>query len=594
MKSTLTFFLVATFAREGSSFARSPRSHSAFVPSLQVHRTTASTRRFLSTQPVVESNTTPIDPQWNLKIAIAGAGPSGLVLAHRLLQQSSASSLPISAIDIYESRADPRAKLTSSLSLGGRAYALGLGIRGRSAIRTVDEELWGAVKARGFECERFRLHLTKSFNIKLRDDDDQKNKIGGEGIEPSVLIYQTDLCGALLDELERRDDQGKVNLHFNSNITHVDLLDSTITLQESAADNRNNNSQPDRKSGPYDLIVGCDGANSVVRTALQTYSPPNTFASTQRKLYPGCFKVARVEKMPPLMDPASVALILPEKKSLGVTAFVEPVVGGGGCILFAGKLPEESKPSSSSNEGNQKDDDSETEEINLATVLFSDCRDFDVENSSDVSRVEQLMIEQFPLLEGTPGLENAVKQLLSQRSSVASSVKCNTYSSAPIEGMTPAALCGDAAHATGGVSGQGCNSAIADSVALADGLIEYYRPLSSNEEDIPKAKRGMLHQSLAAYSRTQVPEGLALYDLSFGNDGKSLPPLRNLIATLNNALDSVFRGRWGIGKKPLQTFLTSSMTPFSEIRRERQKYYLDEFPSAEWFDKQLESVYSES
>ncbi|KAL7470667.1 hypothetical protein ACHAXS_010922 [Conticribra weissflogii] len=591
MKSTLTLLLIAASHIEVFSFACPPRRHTVFVPSLHYfHGTSASTRRYLSTQSAVE-NTTPLDPQWDLKIAIAGAGPSGLVLAHRLLQLSSSSSLPISAIDIYESRADPRAKPTSSLSLGGRAYALGLGIRGRSAIRTVDEELWRAVKARGFECERFRLHLTKNFNVKLRDDTDQKYKNGGEEIEPSVLIYQTDLCGALLDELERRDGQSKVNLYFDSNITHVDLLDSTISLESSPDDNRNNNSQIYRKSGPYDLIVGCDGANSVVRAALLTYSPPGTFCSTQRKLYPGCFKVARVEKMPPLMDPASVALILPEKKSLGVTAFVEPVVGGGGCVLFAGKLPEASKPSSSPNEREQNVDDNETLEMNLATILFSDSQDFDIENPLDVRKVEQLMIEQFPLLEGTPGLENAVKQLLSQRSSVASSVKCNTYSSAPIEVMTPAAICGDAAHATGGVSGQGCNSAIADSVALADCLIEYYRPLSSKEDDILKIKRENLHKSISAYSRKQVPEGLALYDLSFGNDGKSLPPLKNIIVTLNNALDSVFRGRWGIGKKPLQTLLTSSMTPFSEIRREREKYYLEEFPSQEWFEKQLESVY---
>ena len=41
-------------------------------------------------------------------------GPSGLLLAHRLVQ----SQLPIHKVDIYESRSDPRDKQT----LGGRAY----------------------------------------------------------------------------------------------------------------------------------------------------------------------------------------------------------------------------------------------------------------------------------------------------------------------------------------------------------------------------------------------------------------------------------------------------------------------------------------
>ena len=41
-------------------------------------------------------------------------GPSGLLLAHRLVQ----SQLPIHKLNIYESRSDPRDKQT----LGGRAY----------------------------------------------------------------------------------------------------------------------------------------------------------------------------------------------------------------------------------------------------------------------------------------------------------------------------------------------------------------------------------------------------------------------------------------------------------------------------------------
>ena len=129
------------------------------------------------------------EKEWDLNVAIVGAGPSGLLLAHKLLR----SNIPVANIDVFESRADPR---DLQKQQGSRAYALGLGIRGRSAIRTVDEELWAAVKERGFECERFRLHLSQKLNVKLRDRE--------EGVEPSVLIYQTDLCSGLLDELETR------------------------------------------------------------------------------------------------------------------------------------------------------------------------------------------------------------------------------------------------------------------------------------------------------------------------------------------------------------------------------------------------------
>jgi len=154
---------------------------------------------------------------WKLKIAIVGAGPSGLLLAHRLI----ASGLPLEQLDVFESRADPR---SSSSSLEGRAYALGLGIRGRTAIKTVDGELWSSVKARGYECERFRLHLSQKLSLQLRGRED--------GVHPSVLIYQSDLCSALLDELERRAKalETALNVRFNSNIAMANLETSTLSL----------------------------------------------------------------------------------------------------------------------------------------------------------------------------------------------------------------------------------------------------------------------------------------------------------------------------------------------------------------------------
>ena len=81
----------------------------------------------------------------------------------------------------------------------------------------------------------------------------------------------------------------------------------------------------------------------------------------------------------------------------------------------------------------------------------------------------KLIIEQFPLLDGMPGLDDIVQQLLFQRTSVATSVKCNTYNSN--SDVTPVAICGDATHATGGVSGQGANSALMDTTVLAECLI---------------------------------------------------------------------------------------------------------------------------
>lgn len=491
---------------------------------------------------------------WKLKIAIAGAGPSGLLLAHRLI----ASGLPLEQLDVFESRADPR---SSSSSLEGRAYALGLGIRGRTAIKTVDGELWSSVKARGYECERFRLHLSKKISLQLRGRDD--------GVHPSVLIYQSDLCSALLDELERRAKalETALNVRFNSNIAMANLETSTLSFVSGGVT---------QESKKYDLLVGCDGANSIVRESIKVYSPPDTFECTKRELLPGCFKVARITSMPPALDADSVALILPKTKSLGITAFVEPTVDGGGCVLFAGRLNSESTSS--------------TDSAELGTILYPDPSIGGREQSSmsdeEVEMIRRLLVEEFPL-DGTAGLDDAVRQLLRQRTSVASSVRCNTYNSK--SGLTAAAICGDAAHATGGVSGQGANSALVDVATLADCLVKHYQPDDSYS---PEAKESMLHQSVLAYSMKAVPEGRALYDLSFGNDGRTLPIFRNLRNLLSTAIDGVFGGRFGIGKKPLQTLLASSLDSFVTIRRSRERYYIDPFPSNEEIESDLNYLYS--
>lgn len=481
--------------------------------------------------------------EWDLRVAVVGAGPSGLLVAHRLLK----SNLPLSNIDVFESRSDPRDTLKQQ---GSRAYALGLGIRGRSAIKTVDDDLWTAVKKRGFECERFRLHFNKKLSVKLRDRE--------EGVEPSVLIYQTDL---LLDELEKRSEknsaqQCNVNVHYDANITQVDLINGVLLQTDQ------------QEKEHYDLIVGCDGANSIVRTAMDSYSPPDTFQFTQRKLLPGCFKVARCEKMPPLLDQNSVALLLP--KSVSVTAFVEPTVDEGCCILFAGKL----------SDVNSKSEEAGDDNINLNSLLFTD--------GGGNKLTKEMIFEQFPLLEDTPGMDDAVQQLINQRASIAQSVKCNIYNSPPT--LIPTALCGDSAHATGGVSGQGANSALIDAAVLVDCLGEHYHP-TKTDNNIAATKKIMLHKSLSCYSAKQVPEGLALYDLSFGNDGKTLPIFRNIRSVISNGIDTIFGGRLGIGRKPLQTLMASSLESFTAIRRDRQKYFVEEFPSDEELKKRLEEVY---
>ena len=444
-------------------------------------------------------------PLEHMKVAVVGGGPSGLLLAHKLLASGA-------SVNIYEGRTDSR----SLTDLEGRAYALGLGMRGRTAIRSVDNDLWEAVKARGYESERFTLYL-RGFPIKLRD-----SAPNGE-LEPSVLTYQSDLCSALLDELVKRNLDGKLSVEFQQKVESCNLEENCLILANNIT------------SGPFDLIVGCDGVNSVVRSSIAAASA--TF-QCQKTLLPGEFKACRLETAPEKLDPTSVALIIPNAGS--TTCFVEPTATGC-CLLFAGPRGSNDDP-----------------------ILNP---------SANLTVTTEALIQRFPLLEGSD-VDEIARQLGTQPPSSASSVQCNVYHYGHV-----AALCGDAAHATGGVSGQGVNSALVDAIVLSESLDESFD--RSN-------RQASLQKALLRYSQRQVPEGKALYDLSFGPKPSGVRKVRFLFQSV---LDTVFQGRLGIGRPPLQTTLTTSTKPFSEVRRERDAFYDEPFLDQSTFDAMLAKIY---
>lgn len=451
-----------------------------------------------------DSSTTPLR---DLKVSIVGGGPSGLLLAHRLLGAGA-------TIHLYEKRPRP-------VRNEKRAYALGVGIRGRTAIQSVDQALWESVKKRGFSSERFILHIGP-FSFRLRDEKDGKRAADGKLVEPSLLLFQSDLCRSLADELEVRwSDSGRMKMQFDCKVTDLNLQTMTLKTADKST------------SDTFDLVVGCDGVNSIVRKEID--SVWSDFNTTQ-ELLPGVFKVVRLSSMPPNLDPAAVQLLVPN--SGAVSAFVEPTAKGTCCVLFAGR--------------------------NETDALLSNA-------SSNQTAIVQEIETRFPKLVGAD-LQAAAEQLIEKgKPSQASLVTCNTYN---YDGK--AVLGGDAAHATGGVSGQGLNSALVDSTTLADCLIEFFDPTRKGES---------LSQALLVFSQRAVPEGKALYDLSFGPKPTSL--LGKIRFAAKSAVDSVFKGKFGIGDLPLQTKLTTSLESFADIRRSRDKYYTEEFPDQGYWNATL-------
>ena len=540
-----------------------------FVPLFSRNNSVLSTRNDANIRHAI-IRTNAVSPKTNdefiIRTAIAGAGPSGLLLAHFLLSENLRQSAIQYKVTLLESRSDPR--LLSTNALDERAYALGLGVRGRTAIQSVlGVSLWDQVKKRGFQSDKFQMYFNPTTKITLRDDKSlNKLKEEGEKVqEPSLLIYQTDLCSALLDELENRSRagvEGGLNIRFNAKILTVDLHNQSVTIQD--------DSESPTMLGPFDLICGCDGINSKVRDAMVQAS--QGIMRVDKKGLPGIYKVARMGHMPPTLEPSAVALIMPsstpQMAKPGTTLFVEPVINGGACVLFAGRD---------------------------GTDPLLGLKRQDVDVKEIVTLTEDIM-QRFPLLNTTStkvDIPSVVTQLLSQNPSSASSIWCNTYSF-----LDRAVLCGDAAHCTGGVSGQGVNSALLDSMVLAQCLHQH---VSTFPED--GTKKSAIRQALMDYSMRQVPEGHALYEMSVGalpatetvpSDTSKLDEiilsLKRIFRVVNTGLDTIFGGRFGIGQQPIQTRFTTSMESFSSIRRNRELYFDKPFTSDEDYVHELKDL----
>lgn len=279
------------------------------------------------------------------------------------------------------------------------------------------------------------------------------------------------------------------------------------------------------------------------------------------------FKVARLPIMPPRLDPTSVHLV--RSRSPSSSAFLEPTENGKCCVLFAtsGSFPSDKDSSSTGGSAICTVGD-------LLMAVPEQSRKIDLESTA------QDFLHQFALLDGS-NVTDILLQLLSQRPRSVYTIKCNAYH---VDSF--AALVGDAAHATGGVSGQGCNSALVDSATLADELHRCF----TDESTASLTKDQKIGKALLTYSQKQVPEGQALFDLAFGEPNETANLWLKLWIRINSMVDSVFAGKFGIGRPPLQKLLTTSLIPFSSIRRARGDLYTKAFPDAVQFNISIASL----
>jgi kynurenine 3-monooxygenase len=362
------------------------------------------------------------------KVAIIGAGPSGLLLAHYLLRRHHQYQ-----IDIYERRSDPRGIPFDKT----RTFPISLGARGMNALRQIPG-LEEAVKAVSLEIQGSILHKKNGKTQVIKRET------------PLITLDRTNLATVILEKLVEKYDHSRINIHFDCQCTEVDLATKTIKLSPSKSSNNITEFTTN-----YDLLIGADGARSVVREA---FLKTDNFQFEQNYV-PNAYK--------------SIFLANPDKIP-GIDLQKQKVhawrINDGISILMLHQI-----------DGNMN-----------GVILFPYTKN-PIEQLTNAEEVQKFFQDNFPIIgKLMPTLE--AEEFAKRPISRVLTVRCNPYHLGD-SGL----LIGDAAHAVSPSIGQGCNSALED-VLIFDKILDEY---ADN-----------LAKSLTEYSLRRQPDAFALRELS--------------------------------------------------------------------------------
>ena len=350
------------------------------------------------------------------KVAIIGAGASGLLLTHYLLKRQDYQ------IDIYERHGDPRL-LTDSKS---RTYPLALNDRGMKALGQISG-LIEAVKAYGHEIVASVSH---SYSGRQRVIPRDKSL---------TTIDRLSLIKVLLNSL----DTNRLKIHFQHPCVRVDL----------AAKQAHFATPTGNLTVDYDLIIGADGARSVVRKAfldIMLFECQQRYVSDDYKTL--FLPLKNIEHQ---LDADKIHTWRTDN---GIVIILVPQCDG-----------------------------------SLNGVIHFPRSDLRISQLVNVRGVIDFFEQNFPAVARLMTPEDA-KAFLNRPIGSNLTIRCNRY-----HHDNNALLIGDAAHAVSPALGQGCNSALED-VSILNALLEEY-----NDE---------LSQVLTQFTARRLPDTRAVVELS--------------------------------------------------------------------------------
>jgi len=406
-----------------------------------------------------------------IRIAIVGAGLSGALLACLLGEAGH-------KIEVFEHRSDPRKKGF----VGGRSINLALSARGIHGLRRAglaDVVLADAIPMPGRQIHSPSGHVT--FQPYSKNTGDAINSVSRGGLNIALL------AGA--------DRYDNIRYRFEHRCVEVDLQRPAITVLKGAG------GRPVEYDA--DLVIGCDGAFSVVRGAMQ--------------------RLDRFDYSQSYLDHGYKELTIPPTST---GEFAMPPGGlhiwpRGGYMMIA--LPNLDR--------------------SFTCTCFWPFSGFEAIRNED--EIRAFFKANFP--DAEPLMPTLVEDFLGNPTSALVTVRCS-----PWFHRDKIVLVGDAAHAIVPFYGQGINAGFEDCVLLADCLAEH----GSDREN-----------ALRSYYEGRKINADAIADLAIANFIEMRDHVASARFRLKKRTQRILHRLLPRWYTPLYNLVSFTLIPYAEARR---------------------------
>lgn len=426
------------------------------------------------------------------RIAIIGSGISGLSVAHALLNNPSRkAAFALDAVEIFDARASLDISAGAGIQLNG----------GLSVLGKINPELQEAVYRAGLPQVGVRSRCKpwtgdEKYDTLLELDLKATVESAGGDIAASLLsadrrLWWTSIMRGALQKVLLETLPSGVPVQFGKKLIQLQPVseDGGVCCQFSDG----------TTTGPYDLVIGCEGINSAVKAYIDSNGKlqVDDNSSAKSAIYSGLrirYAVADGDPTIPFEPTATLT------QFFGKGAYALHGVYGAGagqpntrCAFivyldenYIGPFKRKEKPSTDS------------------SVRVGENADWSQDTRKTLDVARENMLEQLRVCQIPSGVEDDLGRTitLADRFFELGSYYHNPFGkwTRDVSGCSShVVLCGDAAHALPPFLGQGSNQAIQDAYCLVEKIYDYNAKVEAGDAE------ANLEKLLNLYEKTRWP-----------------------------------------------------------------------------------------